>query len=128
MAKATSINESSLSSILANGLVGMMGVTHSISESHVKPAIRKSTSKAFTDRVREEAGTPELWGQRSGSIQVSISDNDLVSVAATGTPEEVYEAEMLEYGTPDFPPRAVMRTYEKSFNEEYKVIMSGYDL
>ena len=128
MAKATSTSESSLSSILATALIGSSGVTSIVSEAHVKPSIRKSVSKSFTERIRKEVGTPELWGPRSGSIEVSIAPNDLVSISAIGTPEEIYEAEMLEYGTPDSPPRAVMRTYEKSFNEEYKVIMSGYGL
>jgi hypothetical protein len=45
-----------------------------------------------------------------------------------GTEEELRMAEALEYGTPDSPPRGVMRVYENDFNEEYKVAMKGYDL
>lgn len=128
MAKATSTSESSLSSALADALTRIVGIPSGVSDQHVMPAIRQKVAKTFTDRVRKEAGTPELWGSSAKSIDVTIGPDDRVSVSPSGTPEEVREAEMLEYGTPDVPPRAVMRTYEASFNEEYKVMMNGYSV
>lgn len=128
MNKATSTSGSSLSSILANALIGASGVTSVVTESHAKPKLRSRVSKSFTERARKEAGTPGLWGAAAKSIEVTIGADDLVSVSPTGTPDEVYEAQMLEYGTPDRPPRAVMRTYEAAFNEEYKIMVDGFSL
>lgn len=124
MATATSTSESSLSSVLANALLSTVGVSSSVSKNYVKPTVRQRVAKAFTDRIRREAGTEELWGSASESLSVTIDDQDRVKVSATGGPEEQYTAEMLEYGTPSSPPRAVMRTYESSFNEEYKVMLN----
>lgn len=128
MAKATPTSESSVSSVLADAFLRVVGVTPTVSEKAVKPSIRKQLSSKYTERVRQEAGSPNLWGGAAKSLSVSISTDDVVSVNATGTPEEVYAAEVLEYGTPSSPPRAVMRTYEAAFNEEYKIELSGYSL
>lgn len=128
MAKATSTEESSLSSILANALIAAVGVKSNVSNTYVKPTVRQRVAQKYTNRIRKEASTPELWGDKAQSIKVSINSEDRVEVSAVGTPEEVYEAEMLEYGTPESPPRAVMRTYEASLNEEYKVIIGEYEL
>lgn len=128
MAKATSTSESSLSSILATALLGAVGVDQGISKSVVKPAVRKSFAKKFTDRIRQEAGTQDLWGDTASVLSVDIGDDDVVKVSASGTPEQMYDAELLEYGTPSSPPRAVMRTYEANFNEEYATEKSGFGL
>lgn len=128
MPKATSTSEISLSSIMAESLLRVVGVNDSISEHHVKPTIRKRIGKLFTERVRKHASSPELWGASAKSIQVDITDDDNVVVSAVGTQGEIDNAHLLEYGTPDSPPVAVMRTYEADLNEEYKVSMREYDL
>lgn len=128
MPKATSTSSSSLSSILANSLIHVVGVYPGISNQSVKPSMRKHFSDVFTKRVQRKASEPGLWGPLASTIKVTIGNDDRVSVNAVGTPEEVSAAEMLEYGTPGYPPRAVMRTYEADFNEEYKVEMNRYGL
>ena len=128
MAKATSTSESSLSSILATALIGAVGISQTVSDTTVRPAVRKSLAKKYTERLRKEAGTRDLWGDTAEALSVEIGQDDVVRVSASGTPEQMYEVEMLEYGTPSSPPRAVMRTYEASFNEEYKADLGGYGL
>jgi hypothetical protein len=128
MAKAVPTSETSFSSILAESLISSIGLTDTISEVHIKPSIRKRLAKSFTDRVRRLAGTPELWGRSAKTLSVNIDSNDKVSVNLEGSVDEVLQAQMLEYGTPDLPPRAVMRTAEADFTEEYKVMMRDYEL
>jgi len=128
MQKATSTSIDSPSSALANVLVSAIGFNSLISETSVKPSIRKKFAKAFTDRIRKEAGTPDLWGSRASLLQVSIGDDDRVTVGVEGSEDEIAAAQALEYGSPGSPPRGVMRTYEADFNEEYKVAMSEYSL
>lgn len=121
MPKATPTTESSLSSILAEALVGTIGLAPS---EKAKPSIRKQMAKKFTERLRREAGAEDMWGDTASVLSVDIGDDDVVKVSAQGTPEQMYDAEMLEYGSPNSPARAVMRTYEADFNEQYKVELS----
>jgi hypothetical protein len=128
MAKATSTPESSPSSALANALLSSIGFTSAFSDSAVKPSIRSRVARSFTSKIRREASSPDLWGSSAQSLNVTIGADDRVTVGVEGTEEELRMAEALEYGTPDSPPRGVMRVYENDFNEEYKVAMEGYDL
>lgn len=113
----------SVSSVLAGLLINSTGIKEQIRETVVKPAIRKSLSKSYTNKVRAVASSLDMWGSASESIVVNISDDDQVSVRAEGTDEDVYAASLLEYGTPDRPPRAVMRQFSVTLSDDFKQAM-----
>lgn len=128
MTQASSVPTSSLSSVLADALARSSGVYSSVSTSYIAPVLRAITSAKYTQQIQEEASSPDIWGEASKFINVTIDENDRVSVSAQGNSEQVALAEALEYGTPESPPVAVMRTYEVMFNEDYSVNKGSYSL
>lgn len=128
MSKATPTSSSSFGSILADVLARSVGVHSAISSNVLTPMLRAATAAKYTSQVREAASTPELWGEAAKTLSVTINDQDEVSVSASGSPDEVAAAEMLEYGTPDSPPVAVMRTFSASLTEDYKSYKNGFNL
>lgn len=128
MTQASPTSQSSFSSVLADALTRTLGVQSSVSETFVKPAVRASKASKYTNRIRQEAASPELWGDMAKLLTVDINEYDEVTVGVEGSPEQKAAADALEYGTPNSPPVAVMRTYAADFTEDYKVSKNGYDL
>ena len=120
MLSANPNSTTSFSSTLAKLLVNSTGVRSQITESIIKPSVRKSLAKSYTNKIRAIAASPDMWGNVSESLVVEIGDDDHVSIRAEGTDEDIYSAELLEYGTPDRPPRAIMRPFSITLSEDFK--------
>lgn len=128
MLKANSFNNPSLGSSLANLFLSASGITSMVKSGTANKSLKPQLSKIYTNQVRSAASSPDMWGESANLLEAVITDNNEVVVRATGSDEDIYSASMLEYGTPDRPPRAIMRSYSISLTEDFKQVIKDFNL
>ena len=117
MPRATFNSKNSMSSIVASILIEDTGIKDIIKET-IKPEIRSNLAKSYTSKIRTIASSPELWGDTSNTLNVSIPSDSSVSITIEGSDNDVYKAHELEFGTPSEPPRSVVRTFQEILNQD----------
>lgn len=127
MLKANSSHENELGSSLADLLVSATGIKSYIKTELVKPQLREAMSHKYTSDVQSLASSPDMWGSSASLLEASITEDDQVVVRAVGSDEDVYSASLLEYGTPDMPPRPIMRQSSLELTEEFKQAIKGFN-
>lgn len=87
---------------------------------------RKLAAK-YQSEIRNHAKTQKGWSDIVSSIKVSIVNNNSVKVSIEGSNEVKEQAKMLEYGTGEVSPNALLRTFETKFNDDVQISLRGYN-
>jgi hypothetical protein len=124
--RLASSKPSSLSLSLAALLIGSTGLDKQFPKSTgVNTKNRKLVAK-YQSEIRSHAKTQKGWSDIADSIKVSILNNNSVKVSIEGSKEVKEKAKMLEYGTGETSPNALIRTFETKFNDDVKRSLKGY--
>lgn len=124
--RLASSKPSSLSLSLTALLIGATGLDKQFSKATgVNTKTRKLAAK-YQSEIRSHAKTQEGWSDIADSIKVSILNNNSVKVSIEGSKETKEKAKMLEYGTGEKTPNALIRTFETKFNDDVQRSLKGY--
>jgi len=124
--RLASSKPSSLSLSLAALLIGSTGLDKQFTKSTgVNTKTRKLAAK-YQAEVRKYAKTQEGWSEIADFLKVSISNSNSVKVSIDGSKEVKEKAKMLEYGTGEKSPNALIRTFESKFNDDVQMSLKGY--
>lgn len=125
--RLASSKPSSLSLSLAAILVGSTGLNKQFTKSTgVNTKTRKLAAK-YQAEIRKYAKTQEGWSEIANSLKVFISNSNSVKVSIEGSKEVKEKAKMLEYGTGEKSPNALIRTFETKFNDDVQRSLKGYN-
>lgn len=119
MLEANSKHIGSPSSSLANAFLKATGIHGVLSKKVSTPTAMSSVKKEYVNKVRDYARSKGGWSKYADGLQVSIDENDRVSVSFDGSDEDRQMVEWLEYGTSDSPPQSVMRVMEEEIRQDY---------
>lgn len=128
MQKANPLKNNSMSSNLAELLLSCTAIESTLSSQLLEPAARKDFAKEYTERVRQHASAPELWGDVANVLNVEIDSTNNVQLTMSGSDEDLYRASELEYGTPSSPPKSIIRTFSESLRYDLQSDMAAIDL
>lgn len=124
--RLASSKPSSLSLSLAALLIGSTGLDKQFTKSTgVNTKTRKLAAK-YQAEVRKYAKTQEGWSEIADYLKVSISNSNSVKVSIDGSKEIKEKAKMLEYGTGEKSPNALIRTFESKFNDDVQMSLRSY--
>ena len=124
--RLASSKPSSLSLSLAAILIGSTGLNKQLSnQTGTNNKFRKLAAK-YQAEVRKHAKTQEGWSELADSIKVSILTNNSVKISIEGSKEVKEKAKMLEYGTGEKSPNALIRTFETKFNDDVQRSLKDY--
>jgi len=124
--RLASSKPSSLSLSFAALLIGSTGLDKQFTKSTgVNTKTRKLAAK-YQAEIRKYAKTQEGWSEIADSLKVSISNSNSVKVSIDGSKEVKEKAKMLEYGTGEKSPNALIRTFESKFNDDVQMSLKGY--
>lgn len=125
MPKANLNSNNSLSSSIASLIFEATGVKEIVRDTVVAPAMREALASSYKRRLSKETAKDDMWAPISGAFNVNIPNNETVVITAGNSAEESILAEELEFGTPDNPPRPVMRPYQETFKQDLMFTMDN---
>lgn len=117
MLRANLNSNNSLSSSINALIFEATGVKEIVKDTVVIPAMQEALAESYQERLAKEVSHDALWGPIAQSFNVQIPNTKTVIV----TSGESRIAEALEFGTPDNPPRPVIRPYQESFRQDLMI-------